>query len=100
MQNSTSQADYNSQIDAPKPIETTSAPITPNPMLAEGFFDSLGNELKEGDIFEYTSKKWKAKARIINKNGLLCTMVTQRDMPDKFIPLKKYLKKHYVVKVG
>jgi len=69
-------------------------------MLAEGFFDSLGNELKEGDVFEYTSKNWKERKSIFSKNGILCTMVTERDKPDKFIPLEKYLKKHYVVKVS
>jgi hypothetical protein len=81
-------------------IDNTKAPNDAKPLLAEGFFDSLGNELKEGDVFEYTSKKWKSRARIINKNGILCTMVTERDMPDKFVPLEKYLKRHYVVKVG
>jgi hypothetical protein len=51
MQNSTSQADYNSQIDAPKPIETTSAPITPNPMLAAGLnWVIVENEIKSGNI--------------------------------------------------
>ena len=63
-------------------------------------FDSLGNELKEGDVFEYSSKKWKSRERILSKNGILCTMVTERDMPDKFIPLEKYLKRHYVIKVS
>ena len=78
---------------------TNSSQNSNNSVLAEVFFDSLGNELKEGDIFEYTSKKWKSKARIINKNGVLGSMVIQRDMPDKFVPLEKYLKRHYVVKV-
>lgn len=76
------------------------SPAFAKPLLAEGFFDSLGNELKEGDVFEYTSKKWKSRERIFSKNGILCTMVTERDMPDKFIPLEKYLKRHYVVKVS
>jgi len=64
------------------------------------FFDSNGIELKEGDVFEYTSKKWKSKARIVSKNGYLGTIITQRDMPDRFIRLEKYLKRHYVTKVS
>lgn len=68
--------------------------------LLNMFFDSNGIELKEGDVFEYTSKKWKSKARIVSKNGDLGTIITQRDMPDRFIRLEKYLKRHYVTKVS
>jgi len=62
-------------------------------------FDSNGIELKKGDVFEYVSKKWKAKCRIVERDGILGTIVTERDMPDKFIKLDKYLKRHYVTKV-
>jgi len=64
------------------------------------FFDSNGIELKEGDVFEYTSKKWKAKKRIVSKNGILGTIITERDIPDRFIELQKYLKRHYVTRVS
>lgn len=70
------------------------------PLVSGRFFDSIGNELKEGDVFEYTAKKWKSKARIVSKNGVLGTIIMQRDMPDKFVPLEKYLKRHYVVRVS
>ena len=70
------------------------------PLLAVGFFDSNGIELKEGDVFEYVSKKWKSKARIVNKEGFLGVIITERDMPDRFIRLEKYLKRHYVTKVS
>ena len=36
--------------------------------VSSRFFDSNGIELKEGDVFEYTSKKWKSKARIVSKS--------------------------------
>ena len=68
--------------------------------VSSRFFDSNGVELKEGDVFEYTSKKWKQKKRIVTKNGILGTIITERDMPDRFIELEKYLKRHYVMKVS
>ena len=68
--------------------------------VSSRFFDSNGIELKEGDVFEYTSKKWKSKARIVSKNGYLGTIIIQRDMPDRFIRLEKYLKRHYVTRVS
>jgi hypothetical protein len=68
--------------------------------VSSRFFDSNGVELKEGDVFEYTSKKWKSKARIVSKNGNLGTIIMERDMPDRFIELEKYLKRHYVTKVS
>lgn len=68
--------------------------------VSSRFFDSNGVELKEGDVFEYTSKKWKQKKRIVTKNGILGTIITERDMPDRFIELEKYLKRHYVTKVS
>ena len=67
--------------------------------VSGNYFDSNGIELKKGDVFEYTSKKWKAKCIIIERDFTLGTLVSERDMPDKFIRLDKYLKRHYVTKV-
>ncbi len=64
------------------------------------YLDSNGVELRVGDVFEYTSKKWKSKAKIRERDGKLCVIVTQRDMPDKIVPLRKFLDKHYVVKIS
>jgi hypothetical protein len=76
---------------------------TKQPLFIDGvsgsYFDSEDNELKEGDVFEYTSKKWKQKKRIIERGGKLGTMVYARDTPDRFIPLEKFLRRHYVIKV-
>lgn len=65
---------------------------------SSSFFDHEGNDLKTGDVFEYSRKKWKSKARIVECEGVLGVLVTQRDMPDKFVPLQKYLSKCRVVK--
>ncbi len=86
-------------------VESTEHQDSTNPPLliadvSRRFFDSNGVELKEGDVFEYTSKKWKSKARIVDKNGVLGTIITEKDMPDRFIELEKYLKRHYVTKVS
>lgn len=45
-------------------------------------------------------KNGKIKKRIVTKNGILGTIITERDVPDRFIELEKYLKRHYVTKVS
>tara|TARA_R110000824_G_scaffold228911_2_gene416596 strand:+ start:1146 stop:1394 length:249 start_codon:yes stop_codon:yes gene_type:complete len=79
--------------------ELNGKPTLPIHSVSGSYFDSNGLELKKGDVFEYTSKKWKSKCRIVERDGILGTIVTERDMPDKFIKLDKYLKRHYVTKV-
>jgi len=64
------------------------------------YFDSIGNVLNVGDTFTYTKKKWTSKARIIEHEGELCVRVTNRDEPDKFVLLSKYLSKCEVIKIN
>jgi uncharacterized phage protein (TIGR01671 family) len=65
-----------------------------------GLKDSKGTKIYEDDTFKYTSKKFSGKGRVVFEDGMFCVSVSERDKPDKLIPLNKYVKKNFVEVTG
>lgn len=76
MSNSKIQADNNITLDAQKPIESTSAPITPNPMLAAVFFKC---QTRDWAFFD--------KGKIYHKNVIGKYLF---EFPNDFKPVLEY----------